>query len=126
LKEIESDTEAEDEAAALTAWLKLHDEEADLKRLLREAEGAIDAKAYAKYPTLSGSEVKSLVVDDKWLGAVDVAIRGQVERVSHHLAQRVKELAERYETPLPETVERVADLQKRVSQHLEKMGFTWK
>ena len=50
LKEIKGDKEAKDEAAVLNDWLKLNDEEADLKKRLKEAEAELDAKAYAKYP----------------------------------------------------------------------------
>jgi type I restriction enzyme M protein len=49
-----------------------------------------------------------------------------MDRVSQQLTQRVKELAERYETPLPQMVGRVAAFEGKVNRHLEKMGFTWK
>ena len=45
------------------------------------------------------------MVDDKWLAALDAAIHGEMDRISQALTQRVKELAERYETPLPQMVE---------------------
>jgi type I restriction enzyme M protein len=48
-----------------------------------------------------------------------------MDRISQALAQRVKELAERYETPLPKMVSRVADLETRVNEHLKRMGFAW-
>ena len=105
LKEIKGDKEAKDEAAVLNDWLKLNDEEADLKKRLKDAEAALDAKAYAQYPKLTEAEIKTLVVDDKWLAALDAAIHGEMDRVSQQLTQRVKELAERYETPLPQMVE---------------------
>jgi type I restriction enzyme M protein len=35
----------------------------------------------------------------------------------------VKELAERYETPLPELAARVEALEAKVKGHLAKMGF---
>ena len=35
-----------------------------------------------------------------------------------------KELAERYETPMPQLTERVAELEAKVNKHLRKMGFT--
>ena len=110
----------------LSDWLKLNAEESDLKKRLKEAEAALDAKAYAKYPKLTESDIKSLVVDDKWLAALDAAVHGEMDRVSQALTQRVKELAERYETPLPQMVERVTDLGIKVNQHLERMGFAWK
>ena len=126
LKEIKGDKDAKDEAVVLNDWLKLKGEEADIKRRLKEAEAALDDQALAKYPTLSEAEIKTLVVDDKWLAALDTAIHGEMDRVSQQLTQRVKELAERYETPLPQMVNRVADLEAKVDQHLEKMGFSWK
>ena len=42
-------------------------------------------------------------MDDKWLAALDAAIHGEMDRISQALTQRVKELAERYETPMPQT-----------------------
>ena len=65
------------------------------------------------------------MVDDKWLAVLDAAIHGEMDRVSQRLTQRVKELAERYETPMPQMVNRVSELESNVSRHLERMGFTW-
>ena len=53
------------------------------------------------------------------------AIHGEMERVSQRLTTRVKELAERYETPLPQAVGLVAELEAKVNRHLERMGFSW-
>jgi type I restriction enzyme M protein len=114
------------EMDALLTWLKLNDEEADLKKRLKDAEAALDAQAYARYAKLTEAEIKMLVVDDKWLAALDAAIHGEMDRVSQQITQRVKELAERYETPLPQMVSRVAELEARVNRHLERMGFAWK
>ncbi len=125
LKEIKGDKEAKDEAGALNDWLKQNTEEADLKRRVKDAEAALDAKAYAHYPRLSEVEIKALVVDDKWLAALDAAIHGEMDRVSQQLTQRVKELGDRYERPLPEMIGRVAELEARVNRHLERMGFSW-
>ena len=126
LKEIKNDKEAKYEAEALNAWLKLNTEEGDLKKYLKDAEADLDTKAYARYPKLTEAEIKALVVDDKWLAALDAAIHGEIDRVSQALTQRVKELAERYETPLPRMAGRVAELEAKVNRHLEKMGFAWK
>ena len=65
------------------------------------------------------------MVDDKWLAAFDTAIHSEMDRISQALTQRVKELAERYETPLPQMTSRVAELEAKVNCHLERMGFTW-
>jgi type I restriction enzyme M protein len=48
-----------------------------------------------------------------------------MDRVSQQLTQRVKELAERYETSLPHMNGHIAELEARVNRHLERMGFVW-
>jgi len=126
LRELQGDGEAKDEAAVLNDWLTLNGEEADLKKRLKHAEAALDAQAHDKYPKLTEADIKTLVVDDKWLAALDAAIHGEMDRVSQQLTQRVKELAERYETPLPQMLSRVAELEAKVNRHIERMGFAWK
>ncbi len=125
LREIERDKEAQDEVAVLEEWLRLANEEVDLKKRLKEAEVDLDAKAYNRYPTLALPEIMTLVVDDKWLAALDAAVHGEMDRISQALTQRMKELAERYEIPLPGMVRRVAELEGKMNRHLERMGLTW-
>lgn len=125
LKEIRGDKEAKDEVAVLNDWLKLAKEKADLKTRLKDAETELDTKAYRLYPKLTEDDIKVLVVDDKWLAALDTSIHGEVDRISQVLTQRVKELTERYETPLPQMVGQVAELEAKVNHHLERMGFSW-
>jgi len=71
------------------------------------------------------AEVKTLVVDDKWLATLDAAINGEMDRISQALTQRVRELAERYAVPAPKLAARVDELEGKVNQHLVKMGFSW-
>ncbi len=110
--------------APLREWLKLNTAETELKKRLKDAEADLDAKAYAHYPKLTEAEVKTLVVDDKWLAVLNVTFHDEMDRVSQSLTQRVKELTERYETPLPQMNNRVDDLETKVNRHLEKMGFS--
>lgn len=125
LKEIKGSSEDEEEADALREWLHLYKREADAKKAIKKAEAALDAKALAKYRELTEVEVKGLVVEDKWLASLGEAIGGEVQRISQVLTHRVKELAERYETPLPELSATVATLEQRVARHLDRMGFSW-
>ncbi len=48
-----------------------------------------------------------------------------MERISQRLTQRIKELAERYETPLPKQTDEVKNIEEKVNSHLQKMGFVW-
>ena len=78
-----------------------------------------------KYKSLKESEIKEMVIHDKWLATIYDSINEELERISHSLAKRIKELAERYETPLPQLTDDVKELSGKVDQHLEKMGFKW-
>ncbi|MBU6163292.1 MAG: hypothetical protein KGO50_19440, partial [Myxococcales bacterium] len=66
--------------------------------------------------------VKDLVVNEKWLGSIATAITGELDRVSQTLTRRIRDLAERYDTPLPALEDKLADLADRVDGHLAKMG----
>ena len=126
LAELKGDPNANDERIAIAHYTGLMDDEAAIGKRIKEAEAALDAKVYAHYPRLSEDEVKRLVVDDKWLVALDAAIHGEMDRISQALTQRIKELAERYETTMPQMIDRVTELEAAVNGHLERMGFSWK
>lgn len=125
IKELKGDKEAKEELAVLKEWLELNLRESEVKKRIKDAEAELDAKAYAQYGKLSEDEVRSLVVDEKWMATLEGAIHGEMDRISQRLTGRVRELAERYERALPVMVERVAELEGRVSGHLERMGFVW-
>ena len=103
-------------------YLHLLDEQSALKRKVKEADAALDKLAYEKYPQLSVDEIKTLVVDDKWLTTLAMAMQGELERVSQTLTTRIRQLAERYDTPLPNLVNEVTNLSTRVDEHLKRMG----
>jgi type I restriction enzyme M protein len=67
-------------------------------------------------------EIKALVVDDKWLAMVSAAVQGELDRVSQALTGRVRQLAERYATPMPKLTEELEVFSNRVRKHLQKMG----
>jgi type I restriction enzyme M protein len=111
------------EIEVLEEWLSCNTKEADLKKQVKDLESALDAKALAQYAKLSEADVKTLVVDDKWLAAIDTDIHGEMDRISQTLTQRVKELAERYDKPLSVLAEQADAMEFKVRAHLERMGF---
>jgi type I restriction enzyme M protein len=125
LQEIKNDKEADEERGVLKKWQKLGDKEAALKASLKGAESALNENAYKRYPRLTQAEIRDIVVDDKWIARIDRDIHGEMDRISQTLAQRVRVLAERYETPMPKLAERTIDLEASVNGHLRKMGFVW-
>ncbi len=126
LRETMADADAGEERAVLNSYLTLSGGEADAKRKIKDARKALDARVAAQYAALAEAEVKTLVVDDKWLARLAADAQGEMDRVSQALTGRVKTLAERYATPLPVLSDDVAELTCRVETHLRKMGFAWK
>ena len=72
---------------------------------------------------LTEAEIKSLVIDDKWMARLAASVQGELDRLSQTLTGRIRELAERYATPLPQIECEVEALARRVGEHLRKMVF---
>jgi type I restriction enzyme M protein len=115
--------ELPDELSVLESYLNLTDQEAQLEAKLKTARAALDKKLLDKYKSLSTDEIKTLLVEDKWMAAIGADVTGELERISHRLAQRLGELAERYAQPLSELEADVQQWEGRVRAHLTRMGF---
>ena len=114
-----------DELKVLQEYLDLSEKESNIKIKIKDAQKNLDRILLEKYKHLSEDEIKTLVVEDKWMTALRDSINSEIESVSHKLAGRIKELAERYETPLPQLTSHVDKLSDTVNQHLKEMGFKW-
>jgi type I restriction enzyme M protein len=123
IREIGREADAADELAVLKQWLTLSEQASALKKRIKTLDSALDAKALARYPTLTPDEVKALVVDHKWMAALHAAVHGELDRLSQALTGRVKELAERYGQTMPRLMQLTEELSMRVAEHLSKMGF---
>lgn len=113
----------EDEIEVLKQYLQLLNKEADVKKSVKNLETELDQKLFKKYQKLTEDEVKQLVVEDKWLTTLEELVQSELDRVSQKLTSRIKELATRYESTLPELDKEVGELTKKVEGHLQKMGF---
>jgi len=58
------------------------------------------------------------------VAGIAATIHEEMDRISQTLTQCVKTLAKRYETPLPQGVSQVPELERKITHHLEEMGFT--
>ena len=125
IKAVQDDADADDERQVLTAYRTLMDDLARVNKAVKAAQKSLDEKVTAQYQQLTEAEIKTLVVDDKWLTTLAAAVQGELERVSQTLTRRITELAERYAAPLPQLAQDVDDLADKVEAHLEKMGFAW-
>lgn len=124
-KEIKDDKQFADEFVVLKDYLKLFDQESEIKQKIKTIEKDLERKVLTKYPELSLKEIKMLVVEQKWTSELMTAISGEVNKRSQLLADRILELAERYAIPMPVIESKLKDLSVNVEHHLKKMGFVW-
>ncbi len=125
LKELKNESDCEDEKGVLNQYLVLMNQEAKTKKFIKEATIELDNNLIEFYPLLTEQQIKQLVVEDKWLAVIEKDIHSEMDRISQHLTQRIKELAGRYEAPLPKQNNEVEALELVVNEHLHKMGFVW-
>ena len=92
---------------------------------IKKLNAALEKAVEAKYPALSEAEIKELVITHKWQAHLQQALQQEQERISQNLTQRIKDLAERYATPLSTLEAEVQEAAEKVNAHLQKMGWVW-
>ncbi|WP_297669653.1 N-6 DNA methylase [uncultured Desulfovibrio sp.] len=125
LREIACQKAFADEARVLKEWLKLDRQAAALKKAVKEETAALDAAAFENYAELGEDDVKALVIEDKWLAALEKAVHAELDRLTQGLTARLRLLAGRYAAPLPQMEREAEELAARVRGHLHRMGVTW-
>jgi type I restriction enzyme M protein len=111
--------------AILVQVRDLLDSAANGKKAVKVEQEKLTALTLNHYAKLSDSEIKSLLLDDKWRQSLYSSVRSAVHRVTQQLAERVKLIEERYAAPLPEIEKSVEDLSGAVEEHLRTMGIQW-
>ena len=112
----------DEEQDALEHCLSLIDEKSKADKVVKNAQLALDEHVLERYATLTETEIKTLVVKDKWFGNLQAATEDEVQRLTQRLTGRVKELEERYAQPLATLAGEVDDYSLKVNEHLLRMG----
>ena len=110
-----------DERDALEYCLSLINAKAKADKKVKAAQLALDEQVFARYKTLTETEIKQLVIDDKWFATLQAAVTSEVQRLTQNLTGRVQELEERYAQPLSNLEKTVEDFNLKVGKHLLKM-----
>ena len=124
LKAIQGEPESGEERDTLTRCLALIEAESSAGKAVKDAQAKLDQRVLARYAMLNETEIKTLVVEDKWLAAIREAVEGEMQRLTQQLAGRVRELEARYAQPLPELAQEVEAFGAKVEGHLKRMGLT--
>ena len=122
LKEIGNDLLYADERSTLERYADLLKQQSGAKAKRKAEQEDLDENIGAKYPRLTEAEIKTLVVDDKWMAHLSASLLSEIDHVSRALNGRICQLAERYATPLPVLVDKLETLADRVDAHLKTIG----
>lgn len=95
------------------------------KKTLKDLKAALDKKTREQYAKFTDDQCLELLLERKWYRSLNKGVYALYAAVSHRIAERVTELAERYERTMPELETEVAKLEGKVKSHLERMGFAW-
>ncbi len=125
LKDIKASKADAEERKLIETVLAKMERSSELNAQIKSAERDLQSLVLKQYSKISAEELKTLVVERKWMDTLQTALDTEVERITQRLAARIKTLAERYEAPLPQLTSEVAQLSKAVDNHLKKMGFAW-
>lgn len=125
IKELKKQPEYYEELSILESYLSLLNQETELSKKVKDASELLNEKISGKYNQLHEFEIKTLVVDDKWMLSVTREVKTELEKISQRLTQRIIELSERYEKTLPELEDEISKLGIKVEEHLKRMGLKW-
>lgn len=125
LKEIKGDKSAAEEKKVLDALLDAYEKQVTLKKSIVDAQATLEKLVAQKYSGLNQDDIKVLVVNDKWISTIQAAVKGEMDRISQRLTQRINELVDRYEKPMPMLSKEVEAYEQKVAAHLSKMGFNF-
>lgn len=115
----------QDDVNQLKMALELSNKISEYNKIVKELYQALDEKCRARYETLTDEEIIDLLVNRKWFDRIFSGISDLYAAISHRLTNRIVELAERYESTLPELSTDTAEYETKVKSHLERMGFEW-
>ena len=114
-----------EEYAILKKYTELVNAISEQTKLVKELNLLLEEKVKGKYALLTDEEILELLVNRKWYYSIFEGIKALYVTASHNMANRIIELAERYEYDLPWLAKEAEALEAKVKAHLERMGFAW-
>lgn len=114
-----------DEVKALQHALQLYNAETAAKKKAKDSQSELDLATLKKYGDLTETDVKTLVLDDKWQKTLIRRVAGEADALTLDLVARIKQLGERYAETVGELDTEIEKLQTKVANHLSAMGVQW-
>lgn len=125
VKVLRSQDLRQDEKDALKKYEVLAEAEEELKDKRKTKESELVELIVQKYSSLEESDVKSILIENKWMKAIKEVVESELDSTILKLSKRLSELNDRYLEPLPTIEKEREELSQKVKAHIEKMGVKW-
>lgn len=124
IKNAKTDATSKEDLEILKLWESTYTKKEGYVSQWKQKRTELTEAVVAKYAALTEDEIKTLVVERKWLASVVGGCEALMQNVTHQIASDVTTLTERYEVTLGATESKVNDLEQEVLRSLKEMGFT--
>ena len=125
IKELKKTGVCGEEYELLMLYGNLTSAVANQSKAIKVMNAELDDEVRRKYAALTDAQILELLVNRKWYYSIFAGVKALYVTASHNMANRIIELAERYEDDLPYLVDEAELLEAKVKAHLERMGFVW-
>lgn len=125
MKEIKNDPSEKEAYSFMLKIDALFETQTKASKELKVKQEELEKLVLTKYDALKESDVKKLLIEDKWLTTLKNTVQSEIEAISQNLTVRINELADRYGSKLSEIGKSTRELEEKVNSHLQKMGLVW-
>lgn len=121
-KELKNATDPEDKEILKTAleWLEAKNKALKMKNKAHEE---LELKAFHQYKNLELSEIKDLIIKDKWLKSLKNALENKIQKRINAFISALNEIISSYSNSLLELDKEVKESESKVLEHLKDLGL---
>ncbi|MGN8540125.1 type I restriction-modification system subunit M [Helicobacter pylori] len=121
-KELKNATDLEDKQILKTAleWLEAKNKVLKMKNKAYEE---LELKAFHQYKNLELSEIKDLIIKDKWLNSLKNALENKILKRINAFISALNEIISSYSNSLLELDKEVKESESKVLEHLKDLGL---
>ncbi|WP_305870667.1 type I restriction-modification system subunit M [Helicobacter pylori] len=121
-KELKNATDSEDKKILKTAleWLEAKNKALKMKNKAYEE---LELKAFHQYKNLELSEIKDLIIKDKWLKSLKNALENKILKRINAFTSALNEIIQTYSNSLLELDKEVKESELKVLEHLKDLGL---
>ncbi|GAA8409845.1 type I restriction-modification system subunit M [Helicobacter pylori] len=121
-KELKNTTDSEDKKILKTA-LELLEAKNKALKMKNKAHEELELKAFHQYKNLKLSEIKDLIIQDKWLKSLKNALENKILKRINAFSSALNGIIQTYSNSLLELDKEVKESELKVLEHLKDLGL---